>query len=298
MTLKQLGYFCATVDAGSAVLAATRLYVAPTAISMQISQLEEELGGELFDRSRRPMELTPLGQYFYPRAKGLLAESRLLEESSRRVAAGLGGMIAIGYTRSSIFSVLPQAIRTFRKSHPDVHFELLTMLSEHQPENLRAGRIQVGISRFLGGFKETEGVKTTKLLDDPFVVALPIDHPFAKRRSICARELDGLPLITYPRDPLSQFAQHVVRMLRDAGGNPMVGHEAIEIHSALGLVASALGYCVVGKSVSIGNRTDVRFVRLDDVAVTAEVVALTRQDEHSQVVTRFTEVLKSQAAAA
>jgi DNA-binding transcriptional LysR family regulator len=75
MNLRQIRYFCTVVEAGSAVLAAETLFVAPTAISMQLAQLEDHLGGELFDRSRRPMELTSLGKYFYPRAKELLSHA-------------------------------------------------------------------------------------------------------------------------------------------------------------------------------------------------------------------------------
>jgi LysR family transcriptional regulator, benzoate and cis,cis-muconate-responsive activator of ben and cat genes len=72
MNFRQLRYFCEVVEAGSAVHAAERLHVAPTAISMQLAQLEAHLGGELFDRTRRPMEPTALGKFFYPRAKELL----------------------------------------------------------------------------------------------------------------------------------------------------------------------------------------------------------------------------------
>src|SRR5206468_10550495 len=86
MNLRQLRYFCEIVESGSAVAAASRLHVAPTALSMQLGQLEEELGGELFDRSRRPMELTALGRYFHPRARMLLAEAKHLQEEARGVA--------------------------------------------------------------------------------------------------------------------------------------------------------------------------------------------------------------------
>ena len=60
MNLKTMRYFCEVVEAGSAANAAERLFVAPTAISMQLAQLESQLGGELFDRSRRPVSYTHL----------------------------------------------------------------------------------------------------------------------------------------------------------------------------------------------------------------------------------------------
>src|SRR4051794_31633320 len=140
MNIRQMRYFCEVVESGSAVAAAERLHVAPTAISMQVSQLEGALGGELFDRSRRPMGPSALGNFLYPRAKEILVAVARLEEDGRSVAAGRTGWLAVGYTRSTICSVLPRAVRAFRATHPDVQLELLTMLSEHQPEKLLDGR--------------------------------------------------------------------------------------------------------------------------------------------------------------
>jgi LysR family transcriptional regulator, benzoate and cis,cis-muconate-responsive activator of ben and cat genes len=291
MNLRQLTYFCETVEAGSAVQAAARVFVAPTAISMQIAQLEEELGGELFDRSRRPMELTALGQYFYPRAKELLADATRLKDGAQGVAAGHGDLLAIGYTRSSIFSVLPQAIRTFRKSRPGVQIELLTMLSEHQPAHLASGRIHIGISRFLGEFAPPEGLAHAKVLEDPFVVVLPSGHPLGKRRALWVADLDPIALVTYPKDPLSRFASESVRLLLKAGGHPVVAHEAMDIHSALGLVASGLGYCLAGRSVMRGSRDDLCFVPLHGVDAVTTLVAVTRVNERNALAQEFTRVL-------
>ena len=64
MNFRQLRYFCEVVDSGTLTRAAERLFVAPTAISMQIAQLEESVGGALFDRSAKPMTLTPLAATF------------------------------------------------------------------------------------------------------------------------------------------------------------------------------------------------------------------------------------------
>ena len=73
MNIKQLKYFCEVVDAGGVNAASANLFVAPTAISMQVSQLEGDLKGKLFDRSTRPMELTALGKFFYPKATHFLS---------------------------------------------------------------------------------------------------------------------------------------------------------------------------------------------------------------------------------
>lgn len=287
MNLRQLRYFCEIVEAGSAAAAAERLHVAPTALSMQMGQLEEHLGGQLFDRSRRPMELTALGQYFHPRAKMLLAEAQHLEDEARAVAAGESGVLAIGYTRSTIFSILPNAIRAFRARHAKVQVEMLSMLSEHQHAALRSGRIQVGVSRYLGPVEPVNGLVFTHLLDDPFVVALPATHRLARRKSLRAAELDPAGLITYPKDPQSRFAEHTVALLRAAGVASPVAHEAADIHTALGMVASHLGHCLVGRSVSRGSRHDLAFVPMRDLPDRAAVFAVTKEGETSKVVEAF-----------
>lgn len=291
MNLRQLRYFCEIVDAGSAVAAASRLHVAPTALSMQMGQLEDDLGGELFDRSRRPMELTALGRYFHPRARMLLAEADHLHDEARAVAAGESGVLAVGYTRSTIFSIVPNAIRAFRAGRSRVKVEILGMLSEHQHAALQSGRIQVGVSRYLGPVEPVPGLEFTHLLDDPFVVALPATHALAKRRSLRAADLDAAGLITYPKDPQSRFAEHTVALLRSSGGRSPVAHEAADIHTALGMVASDLGFCLVGRSVSHGGRHDLAFVPLPGLRDQAAVFAVTKAGESSQVVTAFVEAL-------
>ncbi|PLZ02433.1 LysR family transcriptional regulator [Burkholderia sp. WAC0059] len=292
MNLKQLRYFCEIVACGSAAAAAERLHVAPTAISMQLSLLESDLGGELFDRSRRPMGLTALGHYFHPRAKALLAEARGLEEETRSVASGRSGVLSIGYTRSSIFTILPRAIRAFSTTHPNVKIELITLLSEHQNEQLLNGRIQVGISRYLGAVEAVDGITFSHLIDDPFVAALSTSHRLSRRKSIRAAELADDAFIAYPRDPQSHFAEHTRQLLTNACGTNIVAtYDANDIHTALGMIASGLGYSLVGKSAGDCNRTDIRFISVADIHAAARVVAVTAVGEHSKIVSTFLDTL-------
>lgn len=287
MNLRQIRYFCEVVDAGSAAHAAERLFVAPTAISMQLAQLEQHLGAELFDRSRRPMELTSLGKFFHPRAKELLSLCRHLDEEAREIAAGKTGWIGLGFVRSAIFSILPNAVRTFRGVFPDVHFDLIEVLSEYQPEQLRERRIDVGISRFVGRFEESPDLSYTIMLDEPFVAAVPIDHPIATRSSVTAADFSALPFILYPKDPKSPFGEKMLSSLREAGGTPVLAYEAIEIYTALALVGAGLGGTLVGRSIAENNRGDVAFVPLSDVVAGTTMVAVTRKNEDSKLVVAF-----------
>lgn len=293
MNIRQLRYFCEVVEAGSAAHAAEKLFVAPTAISMQLSQLEQHLGGELFDRSRRPMELTSLGRFFYPRAKELLSQANRLDNEARGIATGQRGWLGIGFVRSALFSILPNAIRQFRESFPDVHLDLIEVLSEYQPTQLRQGRIDIGISRFIGPSEVATDLKNTVILDEPFVAAIPIGHPLAKQPVVSAADLVTEPFILYPKDSRSPFGTRMLAVMEESAGTPEVAHEAIEIHTALALVGAGLGVTLVGKSIAANNRSDVAFLPVDGIDTGTSVVAVTRRNEENKLVEALLKILLS-----
>lgn len=299
MNLRQLRYFCAVVDSGSLAKAAERLFVAPTAISMQIGQLETDLGGLLFDRRVKPMALTALGRYVLPRARELLADGDRLQRQARDLASGRGVWLGVGFVRSLLNSVLPGAIRLFRSQHPEVRLELVELLSEHQVPQLRSGALHVGLSRFPAPTPPPPDLRHTLLFTDPFVAALPAQHPLAAgRASVPLQALDALPLISYPKDPQSSFAAHTLALLEQAGARPRIGHEAIEIHTALGLVAAGLGYALVGASVAWRGHRDVAFMRVDGLAAQSTVLAVTRADEQDTLVDDLLQAVRAQLATA
>ncbi len=294
MNLRQLRYFCVVVEAGSASQAAARLHVAPTAISMQLAQLERHLGGRLLDRSTRPMRLTPLGRFFHPRALELLAQARSLDEDAQRVAAARQGWLGIGFTRSAIFSILPAAVRRFREAYPEVRVELVELLSEHQAGPLHDGTIHIGIARYVGSFDaHPPGLACSVLFEEPFLAAVPAGHPLARRSSLSVGEVASMPFISYPKDAQTRFGARILLLLERAGATPEVGYEAIEIHTALALVAAGLGLTLVGRSVARHERADVAFLPIDDLPATTSVAALTRAGEAaSDFVEPFLQLLR------
>lgn len=294
MNLKQINYFCETVDAGNARAAAEKLFVAPTAISMQISQLEALLGGALFDRTTRPMALTPLGQFVYSKGRELLSASARLELEAKGMAAGKLGWLGIGFTRSTIFSILPEAVRAMQSALPDVRIDLQEILTEEQPAALRSGAIHLAIARTLGAFTREPDLHYTELFDDPLVVALPAQHPLAAQASLRAAELNALPYVSYPKVANAHFSRQVLNILEQAGAKVQVRHEAKEINTALGLVAAGLGATVVGRSVATNNRGDISFVPIADLSVGSKVLAVRKGGPASALVEAFLDKLREQ----
>jgi DNA-binding transcriptional LysR family regulator len=297
MNLRSLRYFCEVVETESANLAAVRLHVVPAAVSMQLAQLEEQLGGKLFDRSTRPMKLTSLGRFLYPKARLLLSDSQRMLDEAKDLASGRSGWLSIGFTRSTIFSVLPDAVRRMSTDAPKVRIDLTEILTEHQGEALRSGSIHIGLARTLGVFALDDDLERVPLFADPLLVALPAANALARRRILQPGDLADLSFISYPKDPDSGFARHTIQALEQAGVRSHVAYEAKEIHTALGLVAAGLGYALVGRSVADNGRNDVRFLPLRGVKATASVFAIHLKTARHGLMASFLDILELQSMA-
>ena len=103
-----------------------------------------------------------------------------------------------------------------------------------------------------------------------------------------------LPLIVFPKNPSSSFGAHVVAMLNRAGLQPRIGNEAIEIHTALGLVAAGMGYSIMGASVADRGPGDVAFLHLPDLQEKTRVVAVTRIQESAPLVRSMLAILNNE----
>jgi len=294
MNLKQLRYFCETVEVKSGKIAAQKLFVAPTAISMQISLLEESLGGRLFNRASRPMELTPLGKFFYPRIKDILISLDKLNEETVGIAKGKRGWLSIGFARSTIFSILPNSIREFRENHPDIKIDLIELLSDHQIENIRKGLIHIGLVRYIGDFEKEEDINYLLLIRDPLLAAIPKSHSHAKNKSISTSIFDDLPYISYPNNPASTFSNKIIQLLKQLGAAPKIVHNAQEIHTALGLVGAGLGATVVGKSSIDNNRADVAFIPIDKFDTHSEIYLISKKSDDNILIPFFKKIITSQ----
>ena len=266
-----------------------------TAISMSVSQLETELCGLLFDRSARPMPLTALGQFLHPRALELLSQAQRLECDTKRVATARQGWLGIGFTRSVMLSILPLSVRRFRESYPDVRLEMVELLSEHQPSQIVGGKIHLGISRYVEPVEHMAGFSIETLFEELLIAALPSNSTLQAREFVTLEELATWPFVVYPRDPKTRYAAQVLAAATRQGIQLDVQYEAMEIHTALGLVAGGLGFTIVGASVALHARSDVTFKRIEGLHATSIVVAVLPEKTPNKFSAIFVDFLRQAA---
>jgi DNA-binding transcriptional LysR family regulator len=297
MNLRTLRYFVVLAEELNFSRAAQRLHVAQPALSQQIRALEKQVGAQLVDRAHRPLRLTEAGSYLLTEARQILASCEQAALGAREIGMGSRGWLAIGFTRSSMYSVLPPALKAFHRAHPQVELKLFEMITEDHPDALREGTIHIGIGRQPAA---VPGYVTRLLLRERVMVALAPDHPMATVDELDIGQLADTPLILYPRHHSAQFARFVESLYRDAGLVPPVEYRTFEIQTAVALVAAGLGVTFVGESVARQGRSDVVYrhvAGLDPTQITT-LAATYQADDDSPHLRAFLDCLPDIGAGA
>ena len=278
MDLRHLKYFIAVAEERSFTQAAQRLHISQPPLSRQIQQLEEELGLQLLDREARPLRLTEAGRIFYGRALRLLGQGNETVHMTRR-GAQLERRLVIGFVPSTIYGALPRIARMFRSLQPQTELMLVEKTSVEQLAELKSGRIDVGFGRIR---LDDSSIKREVLREESLVLAMPSDHPLARGSGpVALAQAARYPLLVYPRLPRPSYADHVLSLFRDQGVEPRAVHEVQEMQTALGLVASGMGVCVVPSSAQKLRRDEVAYRCLAEVQAVSPIIMSTRLNDQS-----------------
>jgi DNA-binding transcriptional LysR family regulator len=284
MELRHLRYFVAVAEECHFGRAAERLHIARPPLSQQIKQLEDELGVALLTRSTRKVELTAAGEAYLERARVVLAAVAAAGVEAGRVAAGEIGRIAIGFTGSATYELLPTLARVLRTDFPGIELDLKgEMLTPNQVDALHDGTLDIG---FLRPPVHARDIEVRVLRREPLIAVLPETHPLAAADTVRLVNLRDEPFITYPSHHRSVVYDAVLDACQRVGFSPTKVQEVAETSTLVAFVAAGLGVALVPASVRHLRITGATYLAL---AGTTEEVALavaTRADDSSPHVAR------------
>ncbi|HMN94199.1 MAG TPA: LysR substrate-binding domain-containing protein [Hydrogenophaga sp.] len=192
MEIRQLRYFVAIADCGSFTKAAERVYVAQSALSHQLAQLEDELGVRLFSRSRRGVELTEAGQRFLPHAVSILRQVDEAVASARHRSEALTGKVVFGIPHSASNALALPLLREVHERHPGIELELTEELTGNLLRQLRAGQIQLAV---LFDDGHLDGLSVTPVLSERLCLIEPATSRPAARAALSLKQALAEPLI-------------------------------------------------------------------------------------------------------
>ncbi|MFF1282888.1 LysR substrate-binding domain-containing protein [Streptomyces sp. NPDC058299] len=252
LDLRQLHYFVAVAETEHVGRAAERLHISQSPLSRQIAQLEKNLGLTLFERGQQRIRLTSDGRVFLAEAQALLRHADRLENLGRRLGRGEEGGLCIGYIADAMHTgILPGALRALHDERPGIHVALYSLPPAEQFEGLRQRSLDIALVQEPPP-KDDPDLLAALLLEDPLLLVLPARHPLADRTELTPQDLDGQPWIAVenPQDP--GWRDTFVATCAASGFTPDIRMEAAEPLTALGLVASGLGFALVQQSMVRG----------------------------------------------
>ncbi|MEK6748101.1 MAG: LysR substrate-binding domain-containing protein [Pseudomonadota bacterium] len=181
MNLNALRYIIAVAEERHFRRAAQRCFVSQPALSLAIQKLEEALGVLIFERSKTQVEITIAGERIIQQARRVLDEAARLKEFATQHRNPLSGPLRLGVIYTIGPYLLPEIIPTLRHLAPAMPLIVEENTTSNLEALLRAGKLDAVVIALPF---EIPGVVTRALYDEPFVVALPSDHAWVKKRDI------------------------------------------------------------------------------------------------------------------
>lgn len=283
MELRHLRYFVAVAEALHFSRAAEKLGIQQPPLSMQIRQLEAEIGAPLLRRSQRRVELTDAGRSFLEDARAILAQAQAAAGRARRAAQGEHGRLRVGMINSAPFHpVILRILREYREHHPAVSMTLEESSTPELAERIRSQALDLAFVRPL--LDEAPGLASEHLFDEPLVLALPQHHPLARKKRLPLAALSLEPFVLFSRPVGSGLYDQIVSACHRAGFSPRVTQEASQVTSIVNLVAAGLGVSVVPSSMRKIHSEGIVFRALEDDAAVAQMSMVWRRSDSSATV--------------
>lgn len=187
MTLQQYQYILALDSERNFVRAAEKCFVTQPSLTMQVQKLEDELEVKIFDRSKKPLIPTPIGEQIIAQARIAVQESNRIKELIKESQNELSGELRVGIIPTLAPYLLPLFAANFEKDYPSIRLLVQELQTERIIEKLRKDELDLGI---LVTPLEESGIKESPLFLEPMLGYVGENHRLSKMKSICLDDLD------------------------------------------------------------------------------------------------------------
>jgi DNA-binding transcriptional LysR family regulator len=257
MEIRQLKAFLAIADARTFTAAAQRIHYTQAALSMQIKQLEKEVGVPLFTRMPRRVVLTEAGEKLIERAHLILREHDAALAELAELAGAKHGRLRVGSASGMVSAdALPSILKKLRKRHTHADVSVSSGTSEGLVKKILAGEIDTA---FVSLPVQARNIETELLSQDQLVAIASPRHPLAAQRVVSAFALAGEKLILGERG--GNTRRLIDEFFAEAGLRPTVAMELSRQAAIKNMVAADMGVGIVPLSVALEDVERGRLVR-------------------------------------
>ena len=240
MTLTELRYLVAVAEERHFGRAAERCHVSQPSLSASIKKLEGELGARVFERGKRGVFVTVVGESVVAQARRALDEAARVKSVARQGRNPLKGVLRLGLIHTVAPYLLPELVAALRRLAPEMPLDIEENMTASLDRLLKAGELDVVL---LALPYEAPGIEVLPLYDEEFRVVAPRKHPLARRKAVALKELEGYELLLLPEGHC--LREQVLDACREFTRPPPPGRQGNSLETLRSMVASGLGVTVL-----------------------------------------------------
>ncbi|MFD2036607.1 LysR family transcriptional regulator [Belliella marina] len=287
--LRHLEYFRAVAEELNFGRAAERLFISQPGLSRQIKQMEEILGVQLFERTKRRVELTAAGEYLKSEADFIFNHLELTKTQLKEIAKGNVGELRIGFLGSAAHTVLPDFLVKISRHFPGIQTTLEELSNANQVEMLEKDRLDLGFVRLA---RVPDPLQMQVVHIDSFSVVLPLGHPLSGGGFKNVGQLKEDDFILFSHDYSSIYFDKIMSICEDQGFSPKITHKSVHALTIFKLVEAGLGVAIVPTSLKEGYDLKVNFIELLNIRQKTELFAVWKKGNRNPAVSKVLNLLK------
>ncbi len=235
-SIKQLKYLCAVAEHKHFSKAAAACHVTQSTLSVAIQDLESQLGVVVFERNKKTVLITPLGEKLLHQARGILGAVEDFVSLARANEGALSGEIRLGVIPTIGPFILPPILKNLRKSYPKLKLYLKEALSAQLLLQLQQGRLDLIMLAFPYAMPDME---TVNLFRDEFLLCLPPGHRLEKAKQVKQQQLRGESLLLLEEGHC--LRDHALEACKLQSADTELVYQGTSLHTLVQMVANGLG---------------------------------------------------------
>lgn len=268
-------YFVEIVKQGGMTRAAEALYIAQPTISKAIKELEHELGNALFDRSKRQLTLTDVGEVFYEKSLEIL---NLYGNLPNEISSVLGveqGHITIGLSAIMDMERFSRVLGTFHQKYPSVTFNLIENGGKTIETQIRKGDINIGVTSLPVDNMQFDSFP---LYSEKFQVVAHSSHPLAQQQTVEISALKDEDFILFNED--FYLNDKIIAAARKVGFVPNIVSKISQWHFIEHLLSAKMGISILPENIVniISQNQNISVLQLSDAELQWEMGVIWKKD--------------------
>ncbi|WP_017730567.1 LysR family transcriptional regulator [Nafulsella turpanensis] len=277
MELQQIKHFLALSQELHFWKTAERMFITQSALSRQIKALEDELGVQLFERSKRTVRLTEAGSFLRDQWLPMLDEINRIHMQARKIHEGASGFVRIGYPGSIAYSFMPELLTSISRIQPELKIELVEPTDTSFEQLLLNYQVDMAFRRDPA---ENPSLQSSCLYSEPFALVVPLNHPLDEQNFTGLHDLKNEKFILSNLAQTTFYTSSLRQMLEEYEFTPNVYIETDFGGMSLALVSRGLGVTILPYSYSFSALPNVRFIPLP---YKMNLYVTWRKNDHSPV---------------